>query len=235
MENLVVGGRPFYGYKLGVLLLNTRFPRIVGDPGNAATYDCPVIFKVVEKATVSEIVKKSIDEDVVRSLVRAAKELEAYGVSAITTSCGFLALLQKDLATSVKVPVYTSTLLLIPLAFMATGKPVGILTANSQALTRRHFEAANVSDTIPLYVKGLEGKPEFRRVILQDSPDMNLENMRRDIRAAAEELISDHPEIGSVVCECTNLAPFREEVKSITGLPVYDYLALVRLAENSVS
>ncbi|MEM4270209.1 MAG: aspartate/glutamate racemase family protein, partial [Candidatus Caldarchaeum sp.] len=168
-------------------------------------------------------------------LKKAAKELEAAGVSAITTSCGFLAILQEELAAAVKVPVYTSTLLLVPLAFISTGRPVGVLTANSRALTRRHFEAASTSSTIPVRVKGLEDKPEFRRVILQNTPEMDVESMRRDIREAAGELLSEHPDIGAVVCECTNLAPFRNEIKNATSLPVYDYLTLVRIALDSAS
>jgi hypothetical protein len=37
--------------KLGVLILDTRFPRLPGDPGNPATYKVPAILRRVEKAT----------------------------------------------------------------------------------------------------------------------------------------------------------------------------------------
>ncbi|NDH64761.1 MAG: aspartate/glutamate racemase family protein, partial [Alphaproteobacteria bacterium] len=30
---------------MGILMLDTRFPRIVGDIGNAASFDFPVIFR----------------------------------------------------------------------------------------------------------------------------------------------------------------------------------------------
>ena len=33
---------------LGILMLETRFPRIVGDVGNAASYDFPVIFRTMQ-------------------------------------------------------------------------------------------------------------------------------------------------------------------------------------------
>ena len=45
------GGRPFYGVAIGVLLLDTRFPRPPGDVGNAETFDFPVLYRVVERAT----------------------------------------------------------------------------------------------------------------------------------------------------------------------------------------
>jgi hypothetical protein len=39
--------------KLGVLILDTRFPRLPGDPGNPATYKVTAILRRVEKATVA--------------------------------------------------------------------------------------------------------------------------------------------------------------------------------------
>ena len=35
----VQGGFNQYGFTVGVLMLDTRFPRILGDMGNAATFD----------------------------------------------------------------------------------------------------------------------------------------------------------------------------------------------------
>ena len=41
------GGRTYYGPKIGILMMRTRFPRIPGDPGNAATFPFPVSYRVV--------------------------------------------------------------------------------------------------------------------------------------------------------------------------------------------
>ena len=46
-----IGGRHIYGYPIGILMLETRFPRIPGDIGNATTWDFPVLYKIVEKET----------------------------------------------------------------------------------------------------------------------------------------------------------------------------------------
>jgi Asp/Glu/hydantoin racemase len=220
--------------KLGVLILDTRFPRLPGDPGNPATYKVPAILRRVEKATVDKIVSRSITDDVAHLFVKAAKELERENVTAITTSCGFLIYLQDKLARNVNIPVFTSTLLLLPLAWRITQKPVGILTANSDALTMEHLRKAG-AENIDVRIKGLEDKPEFRRVILEDSPTMDIERMRRDIVEAAKELVDGNPDIGSIVCECTNLAPFREDIKKAAGKPVFDYLTLVTMAVSSTT
>jgi len=220
--------------KLGVLILDTRFPRLPGDPGNPATYEVPVILRRVEKATVDKIVSRSITDDVAHLFIKAAKELERENVTAITTSCGFLIYLQDKLARNVNIPVFTSTLLLLPLAWRITQKPVGILTANSDALTMEHLRKAG-AENIDVRIKGLEDKPEFRRVILEDSPTMDIERMRRDIVEAAKELVDGNPDIGSIVCECTNLAPFREDIKKAARKPVFDYLTLVTMVISSTT
>ena len=45
--NVVHGGYNLYGCKLGVIMLETNFPRIIGDIGNAQTWDFPVLYKIV--------------------------------------------------------------------------------------------------------------------------------------------------------------------------------------------
>ena len=67
-----------------------------------------------------------------------AKVLEREGVRAITTSCGFLARYQRELASAVSVPVFTSSLLLVPLVFrmLQEDQTVGILTIDAASLSR---------------------------------------------------------------------------------------------------
>ena len=49
--NQAHGGKTVYGACVGILMLETRFPRIPGDIGHAATWPFPVIYKVVRGAT----------------------------------------------------------------------------------------------------------------------------------------------------------------------------------------
>ena len=51
---MVHGGYSVYGLKIGILVLDSEIPRIPGDIGNAATYDFPVVYKVVPGATISK-------------------------------------------------------------------------------------------------------------------------------------------------------------------------------------
>ena len=56
-ESAPRAGKTVYGAALGILTLDTKFPRIHGDIGNAGTWPFPVIFKIVEGATSDKVVR----------------------------------------------------------------------------------------------------------------------------------------------------------------------------------
>lgn len=125
---------------LGVLMLDTRFPRLLGDAGNELTWPFPVVYRVVRGARPERVVQSAPDPDVLDPFLDAARGLEREGVEAMTTSCGFLAAYQPELAAAVHVPVFTSALLQVPFAaqMIKPGQVVAILTVR-EVLTERHF------------------------------------------------------------------------------------------------
>jgi hypothetical protein len=67
---------------LGIIMLNTRFPRVVGDIGNPATFPFPVRYRIVEAATVAHVVRADgLSAGLVDGFVEAAHQLAAEGVS----------------------------------------------------------------------------------------------------------------------------------------------------------
>ena len=62
------GGRTYYGPKIGILMMRTRFPRIPGDPGNAATFPFPVSYRVVPDLFPAGRIPADADEDQIQSL-----------------------------------------------------------------------------------------------------------------------------------------------------------------------
>ena len=155
------GGRSIYGEAIGIMVLNTRFPRIPGDIGNASTFDFPVRIRMVPGATAQRIVQEN-DESVLPEFIEAAKELEVAGVRAITTSCGFLISFQEALSRAVSVPVFTSSLLQVPMVsrMLPKGKKVGILAMDSRRLAKSHLRSAGITDE-PVVIMGAEEAPEF--------------------------------------------------------------------------
>src|SRR5712664_2526393 len=110
----VRGGFNQYGVTVGILMLDTRFPRIPGDMGNATTFPFPVRYHRVSGAVPDLVVRRGA-EGLLGAFIEAARHLEREGVGAITTNCGFLVKFQRQMAEAVRVPVFTSSLLMVPL------------------------------------------------------------------------------------------------------------------------
>src|SRR3954471_9975521 len=78
---------------LGVLTLDTNFPRLPGDIGNPMSFGVPALTRVVRDTRPHHAVQPAAGQlaaDLFTPFSRAMKELEAIGAAAITTSCGFL-------------------------------------------------------------------------------------------------------------------------------------------------
>lgn len=228
MNGIVKGGQNIYGYDIGVLMLDSTFPRICGDIGNARTWDFPVLYKKVEGGTPKKVVLELTPEDI-QPFIEGARELEAAGVKAITTSCGFLALFQEELSNSVSIPVFTSALLFVPMLSRMLGKnkKIGILTANKKTLTQKHLKAVGI-ENIPCKIVGLEEGEMFTRFTVQNRDCVDVEACRRELIDAAEELTRDG-DIGIVVLECTNMPPYTKDIQEAVGLPVFDIVMLTNM------
>ena len=229
------GGKAIYGAPLGILMLEARFPRIPGDMGNAATFPFPVRYHRVAGASPDRVVRKGA-EGLLPNFVEGAQALEREGVGAITTNCGFLVKYQREMAAAVKVPVFTSSLLLVPLVhrMLPAGQRVGIMTVNSTALGPEHLAGAGIGSDIPLAVAGLEGEKEFTRVLLGDQMELDPELCREEHVRVARRLVGEHPDIGAIVLECTNMPPYTADIQRETGRAVFDITSLVRMAHDAL-
>jgi len=215
------GGMPIYGVAIGILMLEARFPRIPGDMGNATTWDFPVLYKVVRGASPDLVVRRGA-AGTTDAFVAAAKELVALGARGITTNCGFLSILQRELAAACGIPVLTSSLMQAEVIqkLLPADKTVGILTISKQTLSAEHLLAANVPEGTP--VVGTEGGREFSRVILNDEQEMDVELARLDLLDAAARLVDEHPQVGAILLECTNMSPYSADIRHLTKRPVFD-------------
>ena len=232
----VRGGFNQYGFTVGILMLDTRFPRIPGDMGNAATFPFPVRYQRVAGASPDLVVRRGA-AGLLPAFVDGARQLEREGVGAITTNCGFLVTYQRELAAAVAVPVFTSSLLLVPLVhrMLPAGKRVGIMTVNSASLGPEHLAGAGIAPDTPLAVAGLEGEKEFTRVLLGDEMELDVELAREEHGRVARRLVTDHPDVGAIVLECTNMPPYTADIQRETGRPVFDITTLVRMAHDGLA
>ncbi|WP_209599435.1 aspartate/glutamate racemase family protein [Ruegeria sp. HKCCSP351] len=220
------GGKSIYGASVGILMLDARFPRIPGDMGNAQTWPFPVHYRIVRDASPDRVVRRKA-EGMLDMFIDAAQELVKDGVDGITTNCGFLSLFQKELAQAVPVPVATSSLMQVEMVnrILPAGKRAGVLTISASTLTQGHLLAANVPLDTPIGTT--EGGAEFTRAILGNELGLDMEKARKDNVEAAMALTSEHPDLGAIVLECTNMCPYASDIQRATGLPVFSIVSFV--------
>jgi hypothetical protein len=215
---------------IGVILSDTSFRRPPGDVGSAASYVCPTLFHVARGVTAAHMVRPVADPSLLGPYLQGALALQERGADVITTTCGFLASLQDKVAPHLRVPFVASSLLQIPLVHAMVRGRVAILTANDEALTRAHLDAAGVARDVPLAIAGLQGYPPFADPLLRGIGQMDLAKVNVCVGQAVTDLITKYPDIKAFVCECHNLPPFSQTIRRRTGRPVYDILTLVAAA-----
>lgn len=202
---------------LGLLMLDTAFPRLPGDVGHVASWAMPVRAVVVAGASPTRVVRQG-DPALLAPFVQAAQALVAQGARAVTTSCGFLARWQAELQAALPVPVWTSALLKLP----ELQRP-GVLTVDAAALDADVLRAVGADAGTP--IEGLSGA--LQRTLLDNRRMLDGDAAETEVAAAAARLVARHPQVDAIVLECTNLPPFAAAVQAASGRPVHHLMSLV--------
>lgn len=232
------GGFTTYGQDIGILMMDTVFPRIPGDIGNARTYNFPVRYYTVKNIEAERMNEKNAEQLLLAPFIQAARELEAAGCKAITTSCSFLCGFQRQLADAVKIPVFTSTLLLAPLIHTMLNKDlkIGILTESAAFVGEEYFTQAGWSSCdIPVCITGLPENSPFSRLIIGDHLEEDLEVLEQCMEELALHHMEEHPDTGAIILECTNFAPFTSHIQKLTGVPVFGINQLLSYIDSSIN
>ncbi|MEW9309898.1 aspartate/glutamate racemase family protein [Labrys neptuniae] len=223
----------WYGEQIGILILDAAYPCIPGNVGNATTYDYPVRFQEVRGASIERLLNQR-DPALEEAFVEAAVELRDRGVRAITGACGFMAYFQEEVAAAVDIPVFLSSLMQIPFMHALCGGSVGIITADASRLTQRHFSACSVPGDIPLAIAGMEGETEFRGAILEEKGTLDSDEIEREVTEVASKLVEQHPQVRSILLECSDLPPYAHAVQAATGRPVFDFITMINYVQQSL-
>ena len=237
MNKKVSGGKNTYGEIIGIIMGERTFPRIPGDMGNATTFDFPVRLHVVKGIDVSTRLRLfSGSTEFIKPFVEAAKQLEEIGVKAITSNCGFIVQYQDIISNSVNIPVFTSSLIQIPLVYKMLKKDriIGILTADGspKGLGEKHLKAAGAKD-IPVVIRGMENAEDFK-ALNENKGIIYPEKIKEELVNTAKELIKDYPKIGAIVLECANMPTYSKFIQEATKLPVFDFVTLTNWVYSAI-
>jgi len=232
------GGYSVYGKHVGIIMLECSFPRPVGDIGNARTFPFPVQYEVLSGVPAVNLTRYG-EKTAVNLLIEAAKRLERMGVRSVVTSCGLLIRYQKRLSQAVRIPVATSSLLLLPFlgALLPGDRKIGIITADAGAIDSHVLRHAGWNQPARVVIRGLEGCEVFRKAILEpESPfELDTRQLCDETLSVGRQLLFEEPKIGSLLLECTNLAPYSGQLRKALSIPVYDVLQLVHLLHASTN
>ncbi|MEY2621442.1 MAG: hypothetical protein RIT26_1262 [Pseudomonadota bacterium] len=211
---------------VGILMLDTRFPRPVGDIGHPdtwAAHHLRPLYRVVPGARPDLIVTRQAHTAWLAPFIEAAQALVRDGAQAITTSCGFLARHQTALQSAVPVPVVSSGLL-----WCRHLSHPGILTIDAGRLGPLDLQGAMVPSGTP--VSGVDTQGEFYGRIMGNDSHMDLALAQADVVNAARTLVREHPLVRHIVLECTNMPPYRDAITAATGRTCHDVIEGVALA-----
>lgn len=224
--------------EIGIVMLDNRIERPLGDVGNPASFPFPVSMAICDGANTNQVLEHGAD-GLLPSITHTALRLRDEGAKAVTTCCGFLAIHQRELAAAVDVPVATSSLLQIPLILqlLEPAKSIGVITANGGTLSPSHFHGVGVDEACRerIHVIGLENTTHLYKVLTGDNEYLDKALAESEVVEAALEVVETHPDIGAFVLECTNLPPYSEAIKAATGRPVWDALSLIRWLQHGTA
>lgn len=205
-----------------------QLERMAGNSTNRDSYPFPVRLAEVKGANAETVIIHP-SREILKRMIALVKELEQEGIRAVTTSCGFNAVFQKELADASNIPVFTSALLQVPFAQAIIGRnrSVGIITANKEALTWDHLHACNITEDMNVYIQGLENCREWSKIFENPEEPFDMEAVSKEIMGAVAEGIAAHPDTGLILLECTDLPPYARRIREEFGVPVLDINSLV--------
>lgn len=208
---------------------------LVGNSTNPASYAFPVRLHPVRGANVHTILERP-DRAVLQTMIDDARAMVSEGIRAITTSCGFNAIFQRELAVATGVPVFTSSLLQVPFAQQICGPQcdICIITANASALSPQHLESVGIACINGLHISGLEQCTEWNRIFTEPDAEVDLSIIEQEILGTARRALDEHPGIRAFVLECTDLPPYSAAIRQQTGLPVFDFITLVNYLHSTI-
>lgn len=226
------------GESVGILVLDECIPRVPGSVLNAETFNFPVRYMRIPGASVERLLRHK-DASLLGPFIDAARKLQADGVSSISGSCGFMLLFQREIADALDIPVAMSSLLQLPLLLrvVGEGKKVGVITASKECLTETLLLASGLTREeirTRLAIAGLDNCLEAHGALIEQKGTLDEEVFRAEVLDTVKGLLKEESTIGAILMECSELPPYSADVQKATGLPVFDFVTMIKFLKMGV-
>ena len=208
--------------RVSVLQLDTRFCRVPGDVGCGDSYvNAPEIIRV-PRTSVADVVSDQPNQIDLDPFLKAIEQAKG---DVIVTSCGFLSPLQDQLQSVTHKPVIASVLnMLSDLKVMKGAERSSVLTFNAGRLVDAHFPHPYRAGDFRIV--GLRPDNPLRQRIEGDVPDYFDPSDMQDA-VMHDFAASMTPTTETVVLECTNLPPYKPQMRRNSDVRIVDILSAI--------
>ena len=219
------------GFPVGIIAVDLDYPKLPGNVVNASTFSFPVLY---EKVSFEIEALFRGDPAITDQVVDAAGKLEAEGVRVIFGACGFFAHFQEQVKEAVHVPVFLSSLCQLPMirTGLRAGQKTAVIAASGESITPALLAQVGAAPEgcVVFDVGSWESFAPIRwgRTILDNG------KLAADLAALGCRIRQEHPEIGAILLECSDLPPYAWVIQQASRLPVYDFITLIKWAENAM-
>jgi len=212
---------------LGIIRLDYDYPANPGDIDCADSFTYDVYYRVVPGFTF-EMCQSGVMTPVVKKRFIAAINwlIKEKKVKAITGDCGFMMYFQKLARHVTKLPVFMSSLCVLPAVTCAFShhEQIIIMTANGDSLKPMRDlirDECGVDTQEQRYIIiGCQDVKGFEAVAEGGKVDYDLtEPGIIDLTLCS---LKKYPQTRAILLECTELPQFADSIRNATGLPVYD-------------
>lgn len=228
-------GQYMGGFVAGIMTLHSWLPKPPGHVGNASSYPFPVRYQVVAGADQKRM--HAGDDTLLPALIETARQLERDGCRMIGSTCGYFGHFQRQVADAVDAPVYLSSVVQVPWIRLALRKSqkIGIICGDAPHLTYSLFESCGVSkeDYERCVIYGAQDEPVFSTFVHKPG-HFHVNTVRNEIVGIALKMVKEHPDVGAILLECTDMPPYSAEIQARTNLPVYDSTTMIKFIGNTL-
>lgn len=221
------------GYCVGIIDGPWKIPYIPGDVTNASSYDYPVVYNTCTDLDVYKIAEG--DPSVTEHVVETVRGMAQLGVKGISGDCGFMINYLPKAARAVDVPVFLSSLQILPLVASMIGndRAIAIVTPFPDKMTPDLMAKSGFKGERRVVPLGLQDCEEFMCHLATESDQLDADKVHAEMAALATKAVKDNPDLGAFLLECSMLPPYSKTVREATGLPVFDFITMIDLFQRA--
>jgi len=217
---------------MGVLAWENELEQLPGNLIHPQTFPFDVHVERVPGARYETVVAHPT-EAMAQAFAQAAVRAEKRGVRFLISTTGLSVVFQRAVTEAVRIPVLTSSLLMLPMwqRMLSPRTKIGVITAGVPYLTPEHYRAAGLSSA-DFHVVGINRSAVFNKLAV-DPAHLGAVDALRDLGVSvARQMLLDEPDLGLILIEVTGLCAVAADIRLATGLPVLDIVECAFLMHN---